>query len=217
MMRDQNRKRPNACKHGAFALIAILPGEDPREFERLHSALVEEWEPEGETENDAVLSLTKGVWRKRRVQKFVEAQVIKTTVDPSLPSFDETLGLIAFAGLMRDRPETAFEEHASRCPDKIKHLTWRVPRSKFGTTSEWAQAVVQEIYSVLLPESMITAPFASAAALSDDVFKKELALDERIDAMIDRAVKRLIQIKAMKQMLAQASIAYTRAKNSNGE
>jgi hypothetical protein len=34
---------------------------------------------------------------------------------------------------------------------------------------------------------------------------QELALNERFDAMIDRAIKRLIQIKAMKQMLRQAS------------
>ena len=36
-----------------------------------------------------------------------------------------------------------------------------------------------------------------------NVFKDELSLDERLDAMIDRAVKRLIQMKAVKQMLPQ--------------
>jgi hypothetical protein len=44
---------------------------------------------------------------------------------------------------------------------------------------------------------------SSAANLSNDLFKQELALDERLDAMEDRAVKRLIQTKAMKQMLGQ--------------
>jgi hypothetical protein len=43
-----------------------------------------------------------------------------------------------------------------------------------------------------------------SAALSSDLFEQELALDERLDAMIDRAIKRLIQTKAMKQMLGQA-------------
>jgi len=46
----------------------------------------------------------------------------------------------------------------------------------------------------------------SAATFSDDVFNQEIALDQRIDAMIDRAVKRLIQIKAMKQMLGQSGV-----------
>ena len=43
-------------------------------------------------------------------------------------------------------------------------------------------------------------------AVSDDLFERELALVERLDAMIDRAVKRLVQIKAIKQMLGQASV-----------
>jgi hypothetical protein len=35
---------------------------------------------------------------------------------------------------------------------------------------------------------------------SQEVVKNELAVDERIDATIDRAVKRLVQTKAMKMM-----------------
>jgi hypothetical protein len=41
----------------------------------------------------------------------------------------------------------------------------------------------------------------SATILSPDDFKHELAVDERIDATIDRAIKRLIQTKSMKQIL----------------
>jgi hypothetical protein len=43
----------------------------------------------------------------------------------------------------------------------------------------------------------------SAATFSDNLFDRA-ALDERLNAMIDRATKRLIQIKAMKQMLGNA-------------
>jgi hypothetical protein len=66
-MSNWKPKRPNAHKHGAFAKTAILPGEDPLEFEYLHHALIEEWKPIGPTEEDAVLSIAKGMWRKRRV------------------------------------------------------------------------------------------------------------------------------------------------------
>jgi len=38
----------------------------------------------------------------------------------------------------------------------------------------------------------------------DEVLEKELALDERLDAIADRAIKRLIQIKAAKQALGLA-------------
>ena len=47
--------------------------------------------------------------------------------------------------------------------------------------------------------------FHSSVAVSDDLFKSQLELDERLDAMIDRAVKRLVQAKAMKQTLDQTT------------
>src|SRR5262249_36729326 len=43
----RRRKRSNAQTHGAFAEPLILPGEDPREFEAIHAALIEEWSPSG--------------------------------------------------------------------------------------------------------------------------------------------------------------------------
>ena len=44
------RKCSNSQKHGVFAEPLILPGEDPREFEALHAALIEEWTPSGPSE-----------------------------------------------------------------------------------------------------------------------------------------------------------------------
>ena len=41
--------------------------------------------------------------------------------------------------------------------------------------------------------------------LKEEVLEQELAVEERIDAMIDRAIKRLVQTKAMKQMLVRTS------------
>ena len=43
----REHKRPNAQKSGVFAEPLILPGEDPREFEAIHAALIEEWNPTG--------------------------------------------------------------------------------------------------------------------------------------------------------------------------
>lgn len=74
-MSNQRQKRPNAQKHGAYATTLIVSGEDPQEFQDLYSGLAEEWMPVGATEEDAVLSIAKAVWRKRRVQKFLEDQL----------------------------------------------------------------------------------------------------------------------------------------------
>jgi len=40
-----------------------------------------------------------------------------------------------------------------------------------------------------------------SAFFTAEVVKQELGTDERIDGMIDRAIKRLVQAKAMKQLL----------------
>jgi hypothetical protein len=38
-------KRPNAQKHGVYARALVIPGEDSREYEQLHSELIDEWKP----------------------------------------------------------------------------------------------------------------------------------------------------------------------------
>src|SRR5947209_16960348 len=83
---------PNALKHGAFSKVAILPGEDPQEFEELHSALIEEF-PVGPTEKDTVLSIATGIWRKRRQQKLIQAAITSSTFSPKHPAYDEAFAL----------------------------------------------------------------------------------------------------------------------------
>jgi hypothetical protein len=128
---------------------------------------------------------------------------------------------------MRSEPKN-FERHASAFlrPDAIRHLKQEFPRSNYPSTSEWAEAVIMEIKSVLLPaappsmeatepgEGDLPEPLrqmpgefqviASITHARKD-FEADLNLHERLDAMIHRQVKHLIQLKAMKQMLHQTS------------
>jgi hypothetical protein len=46
----------------------------------------------------------------------------------------------------------------------------------------------------------------SSASFTDDLIMQDLALKERLNAMIDRAVKRLVQSKAWKTMLPSAQM-----------
>ena len=54
---NPSKTRPSALQHGAWAETAILPGEDPRQFERLHRGLIKEWSPCGPAEQDAVAAI----------------------------------------------------------------------------------------------------------------------------------------------------------------
>jgi len=151
--RNPQWKRPNAQKHGAFSVCPTIPGEDPREFQELHSALIDEWQPSGPSEEDAVFSLADLMWSKLRAQRFLRTKLIERTYYPDSPTFDERRGLHLFILCLRSEPETAFERIASRLltAATISHLKQKFPRSKYQSTSEWAEAVITEIKSILLP------------------------------------------------------------------
>ena len=214
-MGKQNGNRPNALKHGAFAQTAILPGEDAREFEELHSGLVEEWEPIGPTEEDGVLSIARDMWRKRRLQRFLQAAAKEGRCDPDHPLYDEAHALREIAVLMRTYPEIYENLTEDRALERLSgtadHLRQKCPRRNFESTAAWLQAVRDEIFSVLLPRLEPLGPGGEVSLaqsfkfLTLDLFKMELAVEERIDAKIDRAIKRLVQTKAMKQMLPRSS------------
>ena len=226
----RRRKRPNAQKHGVFAEPLILPGEDPREFEALHSAWIEEWVPSGPSEQSRVFGMADAEWRKLRSRRFCEAKAIGNSLRPDHPAFDEARGLIAFGYRMCREPETAFAEYASNLlrADKIRHLNQKFPRQNFASIEEWTATVVVVIKSVLLPA---TPGFAAldpdkldpaTEALRTAIIKMQLFVttiharnfldddldqQERLDARIARLRRELVEIKTAKQVLRQTSIA----------
>jgi hypothetical protein len=208
-MRKPNRNRPNALKHGAFAKTAVLPWEDPEQFEELHSSLIEEWAPVGPTEQDAVFSIAMGMWRKRRLARFINTARQRCELDPNHAAYNETYALRVFSGLIAFAPDqfenylTALTAHAAA------RLRQNFRRENFQSTSEWVHAVQKEVETVMLPAAArfdgSSGRVQNAAFFTIEVIKDEVAVQERIDATIDRAVKRLIQTRAMKQMLPRIS------------
>ena len=109
-------------------------------------------------------------------------------------------------------------------PHIADDLRRKFPQEGFQSTSAWVQAVQNEIKSNLLPAvgasrraSLEIKILQSAAVLSEEMIKNELAVEERIDAMINGAIKRLVQTKAMKQMLSSASLKKPREKTARAE
>jgi hypothetical protein len=217
-------KRPNAQKGGVFAEPLILPGEDPREFETIHSALIAEWTPSGPSEQSKVFGIADAEWRKLRSRRFAQAKAISNSMRPDHPAFDEARGLIAFGRLMCHKPETVFAEYASKYlrADTIRYLDQKFPRQNFESTADWVAAVAEEITSALLPGTPGFAaldqerldPFTEA--FRSDIIKMhsffttihmreflddDLEQQERLDKRIARLIDELIQIKTRKQVL----------------
>jgi len=217
-------KRPNAQKHGVFSATPTIPGEEPREFQELHSAVIDEWQPSGPSEEDAVFSLADLMWRKCRAQRFVQAKLKAATFDARTPAFDESRGLAIFAYVMTIAPEVAFETCANKflSAKMSDRLNQKFPRSSYQSTTDWAEAILTDIQSFLQPAAPgkkiddLTRAIAklilewstvNTVHYAAEFLEDELKLRERLEAMIDRKVKHLIQLKAMKQMLRQTSTA----------
>lgn len=87
-----------------------------------------------------------------------------------------------------------------------EHLEKNVPQSNFETTRDWIVALKKEIDHVLIPRVRGRRPdpqgyaIAAAELLASETKMEELATEERLDASIDRALKRLFWLKTQKQL-----------------
>jgi hypothetical protein len=89
---------------------------------------------------------------------------------------------------------------------KKAHLMREVPKGNYSSTPDWVQAVKREVDEVLLPQAraeMDSPDYLAAKAaefITTDRIVEDITLEERLDAMVDRAMRRLAQMKFMKQI-----------------
>jgi hypothetical protein len=208
-------KNQNAVKHGAFAEVVILPGEDVREFEELHQALINEWTPDGPAELDAVSTLAKCFWRKRRLARYQQTEVATWEEEESaflrrgqekndrdikmLLRFVEDVDSGSLGSVTEENLETKL---AIPWSEYYKII---FKRKDYASDTAWLAAIVDDIKNVLTPSLRVVK--SSAHPMVEEVFcngeyiARELALEERIDMMIDKAIKRLCQIKTAKEVV----------------
>jgi hypothetical protein len=64
-------------KHAGYAATALLPGENPADFEKLHQDLIAELKPDGPLEDDIVARMARLVWRKQNLATFRMAELAR--------------------------------------------------------------------------------------------------------------------------------------------
>ena len=90
--------------------------------------------------------------------------------------------------------------------ESSEYLRREVPRANYSSAPQWVQAVKREIDEVLLPlarAEMDSPDYLAAKAaefMTTDRIIEDITLEERLDAMVDRAMRRLAQMKFMKQI-----------------
>jgi hypothetical protein len=169
--------------------------------------VIEEFSPTGPLEEDTVLTLAQSIWLKRRVERFYVREATWAQEHPG----DEVIGYAHTRASHLDRAET-FEDAAaiiSTLPEQYRMWIEReCPRSKFKDAEKWIQTLKTYIKiksialdSAIMDEVESLSFQAKTAALVRDLIAKKISLDERFDARIDRAIKRLDQLKTFKRII----------------
>jgi len=186
------------------------------EFQGFRSSLVDDLKPNGPIEEDAVATVATCLWRKRRVQVQIAAKLAE-------PQNNRQQAARLALGALGLEPDSIARILRTCVPDIRERIEQKFPRANYATESEWSAAVRDHLEMVLrselvppdaevVPEAQ---PYDLAAffhasgptEISDQqLVEIELKTVERLDADIDRALKRLVQIKAMKQLMNSASL-----------
>ena len=82
-MRSRRGSILPALKHGGYASVSVLPGENKAEFERLHQDLIAEYAPNGASEDDIVATMARLFWRKQNLGTFRIAASVRNLHDES--------------------------------------------------------------------------------------------------------------------------------------
>ena len=192
------------------AFAAILPGEDLIAYVDMLEELAAELLPDTSLQWDALYTIAKSIWWKRRRQLFVAARRAAAMFDPDQPSYDEPMVLNAtYHTLLEETDEREIEATVGRlAKDLREHLLRLCPRGEFKTPKAWARAIAMKIKKQVLPAaSRFGEPPAevlmgrSAATITDDMFVRDLEIEERLDAMIDRAFERFFRLKELQDQV----------------
>lgn len=201
--------RNNATKHGAFAQDLILADEDVEEFERLHQLVTADWNPVGATEQHAVHILAQCLWANDRVERFYVNEMTLIQRQPIQCECDTMNDL--YESLKTAEDEVAANRVIGLLPERYRKWIARdFPRSKYRDAKSWIQSLISsampkilEIHAVAAVKERGSLVFQiDQAARVRDLMDKKLKLDERLDSRTDKAIRRLIQLKTLRQVIS---------------
>jgi hypothetical protein len=181
-MLTQVQKAHPAVKHGAYSATTILPGEDSTAFKKLHREVIAEYSPEGILERDAVDTLARLLWRKQNLVTLRVAELARKHRD-AIQSERIAVALAEKDRLSLLPLETALEPHERKAAIRAAEAQ---ARKELGEAYE-----LVEVGETATVERLL----------------RDLAVEERLDAMIDKCLKRLLFLRGFKSLPTASSSA----------
>jgi hypothetical protein len=171
----KRNKIPSAFKYGAYSKTTILPGEDPAAFEKLHQNLIEDLQPQGPLETDIVANIARLVWRKQNLETLRIAKFARAH----------------FEWIMKQIPkdEMDFELLPTVTIKKVD------PAVREAAVDAAVRQAKKELgYTITFIENRDIATY--------DGLGDELEIEEKINGLIEKSLKRLFLVKGMKSISA---------------
>ena len=191
-MSKRSKIIPPALKHGGYSGLAVLPGEDKAAFEKLRRDLIAELNPKGPLEEDIIMTIARYIWRKQNLKTYHLAQAAKKRVEEVMTTLVERKNIP--------------EEIVSRILKKRTAHPEIPPRFITAENVAALQAISRGTGGREMgDQNLELAEIANDATIAS--LSNELALADRLDSMIDRALKRLLMVKGVKSLSASSEAA----------
>jgi len=194
----QLKKGHPALKHGGYAASVVLPGESVDEFEELRRNLIDNFDADGALEEDIVADLAGRLWRKQNCATFRRAEVARQHYQAI---FSREFGKLRASDMTEEEKAEERESFAwygiTEETERKKQAMLAEREKAIRAADDIARNELGDMYELAKMADTVT-----IACLMDD-----LALEERLDAGIDKCLKRLLLAKGLKSISASSSSA----------
>jgi hypothetical protein len=161
-------KMPPALKHGGYAAMGLLPGEDRAAFDKLRHDLIARWSPTDPLEEDTVEEMARLLWRKRNLGTIRNAEFARNRYaaikSANLPASSFSIPMLGMLDISPAKMEEALQ-----------------------AAEEQAREELGDMYRLV--EIGDTATFGC--------LEKELAIEERLGELMYKCVKRMLLLRGL--------------------
>jgi hypothetical protein len=219
------RGNKNALTHGVYSEDLVLPWESEEDLRKLYEALKEEYQPEGCSEEHALLSIAKFMWLQRRANNMALLQF-----QAGMPEACHDTPWRAILHYQRETPQRV-EELTQGAESMIKEITETITnfrtRSNSAPTntaqgkqtqSEFAQLaaevgriddcvqkkIMPAIKNLVSQVEQQTSLFSKA--YDPDQIERQVAIDAAMETRVEKALWRFTAIKEFKKIRAPSVI-----------
>jgi hypothetical protein len=201
-----HKKQRNPLKHGARAKEVMLWGEKYKDYEALRAGLYQEFSPSGSTEEHLVETLLNLLWRRQRLELHeqieLQQRLDKVRADNEVSQHIDNLRSFAPEFAKATTVEQVEAVLARTGPSYTYTIRVRWPFQTGDDPQKWGPKIAEGL-SALKPVPRHEEADEFIEILDLEGFDVTLDRIERLDAMIDRTIKRIMQVKTMKQMHGQ--------------